>query len=132
VKYENYTTAREMSMMLEKIYKGKMVDPLSSELMLEILKRRKTRSRLAKGLPPGWEIAHKTGLLRGACHDAAIIFAPEGEYVLTVLTGQNRSYASAKKFISQIGRITYRHFNSGASLYARASTKSSALENASP
>jgi len=111
VTHENYTTAREMTMLLEKIYRGEAVDRVSSALMLEILKRRKAvASRLAKGLPPGWEIAHKTGLLRMACHDSAIIFTPHGDYVITVLTGRNRSYASAKDFISHLGRITFTYY----------------------
>lgn len=121
VRYENYTTAREMGMIFEKIYRGEMVDRFASELMLEILKgKRRKRTRLAKGLPVGWDIAHKTGLLRRACHDAGIIFTPYGDYVLVVLTGRNRSYHSAKTFITKTGRITYRHYKSQTSLYARA------------
>ena len=112
VRYENYTTAREMSMLLEKIYHGEMVDPYSSELMIEFLKHHHVKARLAKHVPSGWEIAHKTGLLRGACHDSAIIFTPHGDYILTVLTGQNRSYGRAKDFIDKVGRITYKYYRS--------------------
>ena len=119
VRYENYTTAREMSMLLEKIYRGNMVDPYSSELMIEHLKHHHARARLAKRLPAGWEIAHKTGLLRGACHDSAIIFTPHGDYVLTVLTGQNRNYGRAKDFITRLGRITYKYYKSADQLVAR-------------
>ena len=111
VAHENYTTAREMTMLLEKIYRGELVDKPSSELMLEILKHRKAvASRLAKNLPRDWEIAHKTGLLRQACHDSAIVFSPSGDFALTVLTGQNPTYKRAKDFISRLGRIAYRHY----------------------
>ncbi len=114
VAHENYTTAREMTMLLEKIYRGEAVDQTASVLMLGILKRPKAAaSRLAKGLPRGWEIAHKTGLLRMACHDSAIFFTPNGDYAMTVLTGQNRSYSSAKDFISRLGRITFRYYAGG-------------------
>ena len=118
VRYENFTTAREMGMLFEKIYRGEMVDRFSSALMLDILKTKRARTRLAKHLPPGWEIAHKTGLLRRACHDSAIVFSPEGDYAITVLTGQNQSYAYAKDYIAKLGRITYGHYRSG-SLYAK-------------
>ncbi|MBI5244548.1 MAG: serine hydrolase [Elusimicrobia bacterium] len=121
VRYENFTTAREMSMLLDKIYRREMVDKFSSELMLDILKQRRTPSRLAKALPAGWEIAHKTGLLRRACHDAAIVFSPEGDYILTVLTGQNSDYTSAKDYISKIGQITYMDYKGRVDLYAKAS-----------
>lgn len=121
---ENYTTAREMSMLLEKIYRRELVDQASSEIMLGIMKRVKGRARLAKSLPVGWEIAHKTGLLRSACHDSAIIFSPQGDYVLTVLTKQNRSYSRAKNFIASMGRITHRYYR-GDYVYAKANGGSS-------
>ncbi|MDE2292735.1 MAG: serine hydrolase, partial [Elusimicrobia bacterium] len=120
VRQENYTTAREMGTLLESIYRGKVVNNFASELMLDILKIRRPRSRLAKYLPPGWQIAHKTGLLRRSCHDAAIIFSPDGDYVFVVLTGRVGSYHAAKDFIARLGRISYRTYRSGAGLYARA------------
>jgi beta-lactamase class A len=111
VAHENYTTAREMEMLEEKIYKGEAVDKASSELMMEILKKPKaTASRLAKGMPTGWEIAHKTGLLRQACHDSAIFLTPTGDYAITVLTGQNASYGQAKDFITKLAHITFLNY----------------------
>ncbi len=124
VAQENYTTAREMTMLMEKIYRGELVDASSSRLMLAILKHRKAiSSRLAKGLPAGWGIAHKTGLLRRACHDSAIIFTPRGDYALTVLTGENRSYKTAKAFISRLGRVTFRHYQGEARYLAKLSRR---------
>ena len=111
VAHENYTTAREMEMLLEKIYRGEAVDKPSSDLMMEILKKPKAvASRLQKGMPLGWEIAHKTGLLRQACHDSAIFFTPDGDYAITVLTGQNRSYSQAKNFITKIAHVTFENY----------------------
>ncbi|MBI4052394.1 MAG: serine hydrolase [Elusimicrobia bacterium] len=110
VTYENYTTAREMAGLLEKMYHGELVNKVSSELMLDIMKRQKNASRLAKGLPTGWEIAHKTGLLRRACHDIGVVFTPHGNYVIAVMTGQNVSYRTAKNFISRLAKLTYRHY----------------------
>ncbi len=108
VAHENYTTAREIEMLEEKIYRGEAVDKASSALMLEILRRpHAVASRLSKGMPKGWEIAHKTGLERKACHDAAIFFTPNGDYAITVLTGQNRSYSEAKNFITKVGHVTF-------------------------
>jgi beta-lactamase class A len=110
VAHENYTTAREMSMLMEKIYRGEMVDLASSVMMMDILKHRRPASRLAKGLPKGWEIGHKTGLLRQACHDTAVFFTPRGDYALTVLTGSNGNYKDAKDFITRLGHITFAHY----------------------
>lgn len=124
---ENYTTAREMTMVMEKIYRGEMVDQPSSVLMMNILKDKRPPSRLAKGLPTGWEIAHKTGLLRQACHDSAVFFTPRGDYALTVLTGSNGSYHAAKDFITRLGHITFVHYGGYPRYYARASRRHLAL-----
>jgi len=123
VMHENYTTAREMASLMDKIYTGQAVDKVSSEVMLEILKKPKAvASRLAKGMPAGWEIAHKTGLLRQACHDSALFLTPNGDYAITVLTGQNRSYSTAKDFITKVAKVTFLHY-AGPQYYAKAQTR---------
>jgi beta-lactamase class A len=123
VMHENYTTAREMTSLMDKIYMGQAVDKVSSEVMLDILKKPKAvASRLAKGMPAGWEIAHKTGLLRQACHDSAIFLTPNGDYAITVLTGQNRAYSTAKDFITKVGKVTFKHY-AGPQYYAKATRR---------
>ncbi len=107
---ENYTTAREMAGLMERIYKGEMVNRELSEFMLDVLKHNKSRSRLRKGLPIGWEIGHKTGLLRKSCHDVGIVFSPRGDYLIAVLTSDVPSYASAKGFISRVAKLTYEYY----------------------
>lgn len=110
VREENYTTAREMGMLLEKIYRGRFLNREVSRRMLEILKKSSQRTRIAKRLPPDWELAHKTGLLRRACHDVGIIFSPQGDYVLCVLTGKNRSYRQAKEWIAGLAGKTFPYY----------------------
>ena len=78
--------------------------------LLEIMKNQRHRARLALTLPPGWQIAHKTGLLRHACHDVAVVYGPEGDYVLAVLTWKGLSYHDAKNYIAKLGRITYKYY----------------------
>ena len=107
---ENYTTAREMAVLMERIYKGEMVDRNLSEFMLDVLKHNKSRSRLRKGLPLGWEIGHKTGLLRKSCHDVGIVFSPRGDYIIAVLTSDVPNYSSAKGFISRVAKLTYEYY----------------------
>lgn len=107
---ENYTTAREMAYLIERIYNRDLVDSQSSELMLDFLKHSKTRTRLRRGLPIGWELAHKTGLLRRSCHDVGIVFSPQGDYVIAVLTGNVPNYSSAKKFITKIAKHTVDYY----------------------
>jgi beta-lactamase class A len=78
--------------------------------MLDVLKHTKSRTRLRKGLPLGWEIGHKTGLLRRNCHDVGIVFSPRGDYVIAVLTSEVPDYSSAKSFISKVAKLTYQYY----------------------
>lgn len=110
VSQDNETSPRDMALLLEKIYRRELVSPVASEQMLDILKRQKLRDRLPRYLPTGWTIAHKTGLLRRACHDVGIVFSPKGDYMICVLTARDRNYKSAKQFIASIGRITFEHY----------------------
>ncbi|HAT73194.1 MAG TPA: hypothetical protein DCS63_10300 [Elusimicrobia bacterium] len=110
VKNENYTTAREMAGLMERIYEGELVNREASEFMLDVLKHTKSRSRLRRGLPLGWEIGHKTGLLRRSCHDVGIVFSPRGDFVLAVLTSEVPDYTSAKNFITRVAKLTYAYY----------------------
>ncbi|MBI4655206.1 MAG: serine hydrolase [Elusimicrobia bacterium] len=107
---ENYTTPREMALFFEKIYRDELVDRTSSELLLDFLKHNKSSTRLRKGLPIGWELGHKTGLLRRACHDVGIVFSPSGDYLIAILTADVPNYRSAKKFISNVAKLTYKYY----------------------
>ncbi len=110
---DNYTTPREMAELLEKIYKHQLVSDGLSDLMIEIMKGANTRTRLAKNLPTDWQFARKTGLLRKNCHDVGIVFAPEGDYVLCVLTNnKTNNYKTAKGFISNVGKQAYDYIDS--------------------
>jgi beta-lactamase class A len=108
---DNWTTPAEMGRILESIYRHKLLknDGLS-DLMIEILKGANSRSRLARDLPSHWQLARKTGLLRKNCHDCGIVFSPDGDYIICVMTGDSHTYADAKGFISDVGKKTYDYF----------------------
>lgn len=104
---DSYTTARDIAFLLKEIYDGTMFRRYLSQQMIEILKLPFDKKRLRKYLPEDFELAHKTGLLRGACHDAGIVFSPNGNYLICVMTDNNGNYRQAKNFIAHLGKITF-------------------------
>ncbi len=104
---ENYTTASETAFLLEKIARKKMIDVLSSEAMLALLKQQTVKDRLTRYLPQEVTVAHKTGLEKGVVHDAGIVFSDRGRYIICVLTKDVSSYAHAKKVIGRASLMTY-------------------------
>ncbi len=109
---ENYTTSREMGMMLEKMYRGQLVSRRASIQMLEIMKNQHYRNRIPRYLPPEVVVANKTGLMRNVVHDAGIIYSPDGDYVLCVLT-RNIPSKTAARLIGEISQLIYEVHASG-------------------
>jgi len=108
---ENFTTASDLASLLAMIYHGRLINKTYSGMCLEYLKKQKIRDRIPAKLPPDTEIAHKTGLERGLCHDAGIVFAPKGVFLICVLTKYNHKTAKlAKEFIAQVALKTYNYY----------------------
>ncbi len=104
---ENYTSAADISYLLEKIYKEKFVNKKLSKLALSFLMKQKVNDRLPRYLPAEVIVAHKTGLERGVVHDAGIVFTSNGDYLICVLVKGGKNYAQAKKFIAQLSLLAY-------------------------
>jgi len=113
---ENYTTANDMAFLLEKIFKGELISAQASQEMLDILKKQRVNDRIPRYLPKEVAIAHKTGTLKGTFSDVGIVFAPEGAFLLCVITDEVTNKKYAKRFISKVAKTTYEYhktINSG-------------------
>ena len=77
---ENYTSAEDMALLLEKIYNGTLVSKKASAKMLEVLKNQRLNGKIPFFLSSGEnkvQIAHKTGEDSGITHDVGIVLAKE-------------------------------------------------------
>ena len=105
---ENYTTAGDMALILEKMYRGELVSGETSMVCLDILLDQKSHDRIPKYLPKDVLVAHKTGLEKSVCHDAGIVFDPKGDFLICVLTKHaNSNSLPSKKFIAEISLLVY-------------------------
>ena len=104
---DNYTTAGDVSLVLEKIYNCRLYSKHSSRFAMMLLKGQRVNDRIPKLLPNTIIVAHKTGLEKSVVHDAGIIFSPKGDYILCVLTGNIHDYKKGKNFIAHISRLVY-------------------------
>ncbi|MGM9533142.1 serine hydrolase [Intestinibacter sp.] len=77
---ENYTSAEDMALLLEKIYNGTLVSKKASAKMLEVLKNQRLNGKIPFFLSSGEnkvQIAHKTGEDTGITHDVGIVLGKE-------------------------------------------------------
>jgi hypothetical protein len=80
------TSAADMLKLLELIATGQAVDRESSAEMAHLLARQQIRSRIPALLPESTVVANKTGDWDDATHDVAIVYAPQGTFVLALLS----------------------------------------------
>jgi beta-lactamase class A len=107
-------TPRAFVTLLEKIWRGEVVDRASSDAILETMKRCTTGAQRIKGLlPRDTIVAHKTGSMGGVFDDVGIIYLPEntGHVAIAVLTKSARaSSADAEKAMAEIARFAFDYF----------------------
>jgi len=107
---ENTTTPAEMARLFEMLYRKENIPPPVCEEAIAILSRQQDREKIPRYLPEEMVVAHKTGELPGAVHDAGIIYAPDGPYVLAVLCEGQPDRATGEETIGRIALALYRFY----------------------
>lgn len=103
------STVYDIAKFYEDLYKGVIVSPQYSKIMLDLLKQQQLNDRIPKYLPDEVDVAHKTGELDGNKHDAGIVYTPKGDYILVVMTNTNNPATAAEK-IAEISKDVYNYF----------------------
>lgn len=103
------TTASDMAIFFERLYRGEFGNPDSNAKMIDLLREQKLNGKLPKYLPEGTLIAHKTGEIGYMTHDAGIVYSPQSEYIIVVLS-ESESPAGAEERIANISKAVYNYF----------------------
>lgn len=96
----NQTTAAELAQFLAKLENNELpIKSPSRDRLLGAMKRQVYR----QGVPAGTSaaVADKVGFLEGLLHDAAIVYSPQGTYVLVILSDKS-SWANIAELTSKI------------------------------
>ncbi len=103
---DNTVTARVVGQFFTLLAQRKLVSPAASDRMLARLERNQINDRLPAELPNGTIVAHKTGNLGFATHDAGIIYTPSGARIVVGLTA-NTDEEEAVHFLGGLGALVY-------------------------
>jgi beta-lactamase class A len=103
------TSAKDMASFFDKLYHDKLGDLASSNDMLNLLKRQQLNGKLPKYIPENVIIAHKTGELGYISHDAGIVYASKGDYIIVILSQTNNPLGANEK-IADISKKVYDYF----------------------
>lgn len=104
------TTAEDMAKFYQKLYHNQVINPEYSQKMLDILKKQQLNHKIPKYLPQNIPIAHKTGELGQATHDAGIVYTLKGDYIIVVLSDSAIPKAAEDR-IADISKAVYDYFN---------------------
>lgn len=126
------TTASDIGTLLTDIYQcsqngggalaaafpGK-IDAAACKLMIDFMAEDKFGSLIQAGVPDGTLVAHKHGFVRDTLDnvhdisDAAIIYTPGGNYILTVYTYHpvNNIWETTNPLVIDLTEATYNYFN---------------------
>jgi beta-lactamase class A len=104
---ENFTSVTDVATVLEKLYHHRCLGKAADEAMLAIMLRQSDRCKLPLLLPPDIRIAHKTGELDGAEHDAGIVYSRKADYIVAIMSDHLPDEARGREVIAGISRTIY-------------------------
>ena len=117
---ENISTPREMMILLESIYRGKLLNKESTADFFKVLSTNKD-SWIPRDLPAGLKIANKPGALEGVRNDSGIVFVEGRPYVICVMTAFLENERDGEEAITKVSQAAWKMFDrlSRASEYGR-------------
>ena len=106
---ENISNPREMTSLLEMIYRGKVLNKESTDDLLKLLSTGKN-SPIRHALPEDVRVANKPGELAGVRNDNGIVYATNRPFVISVMTSYAHDEHAAEHAIAQIAEKAYEYF----------------------
>jgi beta-lactamase class A len=133
------TTPRDMGLLLEDLYQCSQTDggalvaafpgqinQAACQQMIQYLEQDKVGALIQTGVPDGTVVAHKHGWYydvttqeMNPCNDAAIIYSPGGNYILTIYSYRQggiifedpTTHQGAQRMFADISRAVYNYMN---------------------
>ena len=105
--FNNETTAQGLLELFAAL-RGEFLSKPSRDRVINILLQQRFNSMLPALLPEHARVAHKTGEISTACHDAGIIYVPEREpYILVVLTETTPETSGGREAIAKVSEAVF-------------------------
>ena len=104
---KNHTSARDCGKLLEAVYRNKAVSEEAPQDMLLLLTGQQRDDKIPAGVPEDTVVANKTGETDSCQHDAAIIYGPEKDYILCVMSENVSDVKAAAELIRSISAQVY-------------------------
>ena len=108
---ENISTPGEMMMLLESLYRGKVLNKPVTDDFFKLLSTKKMDSWISRDLPEDLKIANKPGSLEGVRNDSGVVLLENRPYIFCVMTTYLLRERDGEEAISKISLDAYRMFD---------------------
>jgi beta-lactamase class A len=118
--YADWCRPSAMGQLLRRFYRGELLSPASTRLLLKWMTESSSPHRISGMLPEGTVVAHKTGSsntnaagITAATNDAGIITLPNGHHLIMVIFVSDAKAGDDIRLrtMSRIGLAGYNHYN---------------------
>ncbi len=107
---ENISTPREMAVLLETIYGGKLFSKELTEDFFKVLATHKS-SPITHALPDDAKFADKPGELEAVRNDSGIVWAPNRPFIICVMTSYLKNEREGEAAISRVASAAWSYFD---------------------
>lgn len=106
----NTTSTQDCGELLERIYRGEFVSHLSSRKMEDLLLAQQVTYKIPSTIPDESTVANKTGETSDCENDAAIVYTPNGDYILCIMSYKLSDKGSAVSYLREMSSLIYDYF----------------------
>lgn len=111
----NETTARGLVQLFAAL-RGDFISKASRETAIGILLKQRFNSMIPAPLPSHATVAHKTGEISTACHDAGIVYLTERQpYIVAILTELGAESENPRETVAKISKAVFEALTANAS-----------------
>ena len=110
---DNKLSSKDLALLLEKLYRGQLLDKKWTAYCLGVLSRQTFNTRLPRSLPREIKVYHKTGTIAGVVNDVGILELEPGRgLVVVVLVQQVEDGAEsvAERLIADVANLAYKAY----------------------
>ena len=105
--WNNETTASGMIDLFAAL-RGEFLSKASRDAVIGILLKQRFNSMIPASLPAHASVAHKTGEISTACHDAGIVYLPERQpYIVAILTENDSDTEKRREGVAAISKAVF-------------------------
>ena len=106
----NQTSAADCALLLERIYRRTFGTRSACEEAEALMLAQDTRYKIPAGLPDGVQVGNKTGETGDTENDAAVIYTPTGDYILTIFSTGWADKNVAQSHFKELSAAAYSYF----------------------